>query len=214
MMEDGHQNAVVDNSLFRRSFLKTGTLTSSGLALGLSGTAPVSAGDEENGDGDSEGLNLADVSYLQLLAYHHRSAIQIGEMALNRAEHQELRNFLEQSINNQIEGLEKIKSILSDAGIDPGCVLDIDLEDVRVLITGIPGEPKPNERAYLKTLEGEEFDLRFLEIFPYHHRGAVQLSKVVLREGRSAEVEQLAQNTIETQIEGITQMYQWYINWI
>ncbi|UHQ99278.1 DUF305 domain-containing protein (plasmid) [Natrinema zhouii] len=214
MTQNEDQYETVDDNLFRRSVLKTGMLTSSGLALGLSGATPVSAGEESTGAKDTQDLNLADVSYLQLLAYHHRSAIQMGEMALERVEHQELHEFLEMSIQKQTEGIQRIKDILSDAGIDPGEALDINLDDIRVLVTAIPGEPKPNELAYLESLEGEEFDLRFLEVFPYHHHGAIQMSKEVMKECGSTEVEKLANNTIETQLEGITQMYQWYLEWI
>jgi uncharacterized protein (DUF305 family) len=138
--------------------MKSGALASTGLALGMSGATPTLAAteNENRDDVDTGDLNLADVTFLQLMAYHHHGAIEIAELADERTDREELLDLAEMEIDHQAEELEEIEEILSDAGIDPGQVLEADLDDIRGLVTAIPGNPKPNELADLRRLEGEE----------------------------------------------------------
>ncbi|QLK27164.1 DUF305 domain-containing protein [Natrinema zhouii] len=207
----------------RRSFLQTGTLASAGLALGLSGAAPAAAaGDgstETDGmaatDGSSDGeLNLADVGFLQLMAYHHRAGIEAASLVPERTNHEALARFAERVIEGQREGIARIESILADAGIEPAHLLEVDLDAVRDMVTSIPGNLRPNELAYLSRLEATTFDLRFIETFANHHRGAIQLSHLVLREGQSPAVERMATDIVETQQSQIVQLYAWYLDWV
>lgn len=212
MADDEHRNAVSTDAS-RRSVLKNGTLASAGLALGLSGSTPAAA-DRESASVDGTPLNLADVTFLQLMAYHHRGAIELASLAPERTTRQPLREFAEEAIAMQREEINEIETLLADAGIEPGRVLEADLDEVRMLVTAIPGNPTPNELAYLERLEGQRFDLRFIERFAAHHSGAIQLSRLVLREGQSPEVERMAREIIETQLEEIVQQYRWYLNWV
>lgn len=198
----------------RRSFMKLSTLASGGLALGMAGSGTVAGAQTGDGDADGTQLNLADVAFLQVMAYHHRGAVEMAELAEDRTDREELLDFADQAIAHQQEEVDEMKTLLEDAGIDPGQVLDYDLDDVRGYVTAIPGEPEPNELTYLETLSDEDFNLRFIELFTYHHSGAVQLSKQVLQQGQSDEVAELAEEIMEMQIGEITQMYEWYLDWI
>lgn len=197
----------------RRSFLKAGALASGGLALGLSGGSGVAAGHgDENADGKNS-LNLADVTFLQMMAYHHRGAVELAGLASERTDREELLEFAEMAIEAQSDEIEQIRTMLRDAGINPGEVLDVDLDTVRGLVSNIPGMFKANELAHLRSLEGTEFDLTFIDIFTYHHRGAIILSKEVLTHGQSPGVEQLANGIIDAQKSQIIRMYRWYLDW-
>ncbi|ELY67627.1 DUF305 domain-containing protein [Natrinema versiforme] len=207
----------------RRSFLQTGTLASAGLALGLSGAAPAAATDGETTDSaepSSTGaasdtdLNLADIGFLQLMAYHHRGGIEAASLVPERTNHSALAEFAETVIEAQREGIARIESILTEAGIEPEHLLEVDLDAVRTMVTSIPGNLRPNELAYLQRLEGTTFDLRFIETFANHHRGAIQLSHLVLQEGQSPAVEAMATDIIETQQAQIVRMYTWYLDWV
>ncbi|QCS41731.1 DUF305 domain-containing protein [Natrinema versiforme] len=207
----------------RRSFLQTGTLASAGLALGLSGAAPAAAtggdstGSDETPAGDAASdteLNLADVGFLQLMAYHHRGGIEAASLVPERTNHDALAEFAETVLEGQREGLVRIESILAEAGIEPEHLLEADLDAVRDMVTSIPGNLRPNELAYLQRLEGTTFDLRFIETFANHHRGAIQLSHLVLREGQSPAVEAMANDIVETQQAQIARMYAWYLDWV
>ncbi|WP_226480178.1 DUF305 domain-containing protein [Natrinema amylolyticum] len=207
----------------RRSFLQTGTLASAGLALGLSGAAPAAATDDgpTGTDGliESDGsrateLNLADVGFLQLMAYHHRGGIEAASLVPERTNHDALAEFAESVIEAQRQGIARIERLLVEAGLEPGPLLEIDLDAVRDMVTSIPGNLRPNELAYLRSLEGTEFDLRFIEKFANHHSGAIQLSQLVLREGQSPAVEAMATDIIETQQSEIVEMYTWYLEWV
>lgn len=184
----------------------------------MSGTTPALADDHHHGADDHHhgtgDLNLADVTFLQLMAYHHRGALELAELVPARTDRAELIDFSEMAIEHQAEEIEEIETILSDDGIDPGEVLEHDLDEIRGFVSAIPGQPEANEIAYLRTLEDKRFDLRFIELFTYHHGGAIQLSRVVCEQGESDEVEQLAEDIIEMQLNEIIQMYQWYLDWV
>lgn len=195
----------------RRSFLKAGALASGGLTLGLSSGGIAAGQDGEDTSGGE--LNLADITFLEMIAYHHRGAVELAELAPERTDREELLDFSEMAIEMQTDEIEQIRTIFRNGGIDPGEVLDADLDDVRGLVSNIPGMPEPNELAHLRSLEGTEFDLTFIDLFAPHHRGAIILSKEVLQRGQSPEVEELATEIIDTQKGEIIQMYQWYLNW-
>ncbi|WP_436346440.1 DUF305 domain-containing protein [Natronorubrum sp. FCH18a] len=198
----------------RRTLLKTGALASSGLALGLGGAVSGAADEPVAHDEDGNPLNLADVTFLQLMAYHHRGGIELAELVPERTDHDQLREMARMAIEMQTQEIEEIEGILADAGIEPGRVLRADLDDVRGFVTAIPGQPEVNELAYLESLEGRQFDLRFIERFTYHHSGAIQLSQRLLREGQSPVVAELAEGIIEMQLEEIVQLYGWYLEWV
>lgn len=207
----------------RRTFLQSGTLVSAGLALGLSGAAPAAAMDDKTTETDetagadgscATGLNLADVGFLQLMAYHHRNGIEAAALVAERTNHESLARFAERVIEAQRQGIARIERLLAEAGIEPGHLLEIDLDAVRDMVTAIPGTLRPNELAYLRGLEGTAFDLRFVEKFTNHHSGAIQLSQLVLQEGQSPAVERMATDIIDTQQSQIVQLYRWYLEWV
>lgn len=213
MTGDSSRTEPIDES--RRSLLKSGALVSSGFALGLGeGTGTVAADGEVARDGDGNSMNLADVGFLQLMAYHHRGGIEAAQLVGERTAHEQLRQFAETVVRSQRRGIQRIEGILADAGIEPGDLLRADLDDVREFLSAIPGQPTASEIAYLESLEGPDFDLRFIERFTYHHSGAIQLSQRVLQAGESPVVADLAEEIIAGQLEEIVKMYQWYLEWV
>ncbi|AEH37113.1 DUF305 domain-containing protein [Halopiger xanaduensis] len=212
MSDDTNSDETHDAT--RRSVLRNGPLASAGLALGLAGTAPAAADSKGTRSAASgSDLNLADVTFLQTMAYHHRGGIEAAQLVPERTGHDALREFSQTVIRNQRQGIDRIERILTDAGLEPGQLLEVDLDAVRDLVTSIPGNLRPNELAYLRTLEGTAFDLRFVERFANHHSGAIQLSQLVLQEGQSPAVEEMATDIIDAQRADIVQMYRWYLDW-
>lgn len=209
-----HDHKLGNPESTRRTFLSMGGLASTGLVLGVPSTEATADQDATDAHLEETQLNLADVTFLQLMAYHHRAALEIAELAQERTDREELLDLAQLEIDHQQQEIDEMKGILSEAGIDPGRVLGVDLDDVRTMVTAIPGNPKPNELADLRSRAGEAFDLRFIELFTYHHSGAIQLSQQVIHEGQSQEVTELAEEIIEMQRGMILEMYRWYIEWV
>lgn len=85
MPEDENPLTGLTDKSSRRSILKTGALASGGLAFGLSATSSAAvASDEDEEDVDENSLNLADITFLQLLIYHHRSGIELAQLVPDR----------------------------------------------------------------------------------------------------------------------------------
>ncbi len=67
--------------------------------------------------------------------------------------------------------------------------------------------------ANLKGKTGDAFDKAFLEEMIVHHRGAVDMAKLVLETSKRSELRKLAEDIIKAQEKEIAQMKTWQAEW-
>lgn len=77
----------------------------------------------------------------------------------------------------------------------------------------MPGMMSSEDMDRLGMLEGEEFDLAFLDMMTAHHEGAIQQATEVLDSGQAPEVAELAEAIIQAQQAEIEQMAAWEAEW-
>jgi len=77
----------------------------------------------------------------------------------------------------------------------------------------MPGMMDEGRMVALEDLQGQGFDLAFIETMSEHHEGAIEMAETVLAEGENAEVAQVAESIIEAQRAEIDQMRQWQQDW-
>ncbi len=75
------------------------------------------------------------------------------------------------------------------------------------------GSAMEDMNAALKGKTGDEFDKVFLSEMIVHHRGAVEMAKAVLVDGKHEELKQLARDIIAAQTKEIAQMQTWAGDW-
>jgi uncharacterized protein (DUF305 family) len=67
--------------------------------------------------------------------------------------------------------------------------------------------------ASLQTLKGAEFETSVLQQMIQHHRGAIEMAKMVADHTQRPELRQLAEKIISTQQQDIGQMTKWLADW-
>ncbi|RMI37907.1 DUF305 domain-containing protein [Streptomyces triticirhizae] len=153
--------------------------------------------------------DAADIGYMHRMVDHHGQALQMSELALERAENEAVRGIAERIAASQGPEIEVMRAWLDDrgAGGEPG---DHEGHGDHGEHGGegeaMPGMARPEELAELAAAEGVAFDALFLELMTRHHEGAVTMAAEVLGTTTDQTVEQLATDVIATQNAEIDRM--------
>lgn len=151
------------------------------------------------------------MQFLQAMIPHHQSAMEMAELVPEPTERPELRELAEAIIGSQEAEIEQMRSLLTEAGEDPDAVngMDMDMGDETMSEMMDPSMMM----AELEGLQGQEFDLAFLDLTTMHHQGAIEMSEMVLEQGADAQIAELADGNIEEQRTEIEQMQEWQQAW-
>lgn len=182
------------------------------LVLGVSYTAaaqsmlssPASSAALTNGSMESSCIykyNQADVNYMTSMIEHHQGAIKMAEMVPQHTNRSEIVNLSTRVIEVQEREIENMEALLNES-----CILPTVDEDKHIA-------PTERQVNYLDSLNGTEFDLTFINMMAAHHTDAIMESRIVLRDGKSEQVKEIAQNVTGAQQKEIEQMYNWYLEW-
>ncbi|WP_017611866.1 DUF305 domain-containing protein [Nocardiopsis salina] len=167
------------------------------LALAACGQA---TGDEDSpgsGSAEQEQYNEADVHFAQMMIPHHEQAVEMADLADDRAGG-EVGELSDEIRDAQGPEIQQMQQMLQDWGEDSGEDMDH---------SGMAGMLSDEQMEELADSEGEQFDTLFLELMIEHHEGAVDMAETVLEDGTSPEARELAEEIVDTQEEEIEQMH-------
>jgi uncharacterized protein (DUF305 family) len=171
----------------------------------LAALAVVAAGCGDDDDSPAMG-NATDVAFVNDMTRHHEAAIEMAEMAEDRAEHPELRAMARDIVSAQrgeIADMRRMHDAMGDDmehGMHGG---DMGMSDHAM---GMDMDMDALESA-------RPFDEAFLEAMIDHHRGAITMSRELLEKGESSELRDLGQSIIDAQTREIEQMRAWMEDW-
>jgi uncharacterized protein (DUF305 family) len=148
--------------------------------------------------------NGADVEFTQMMIVHHQGALEMAELAVERASTDDVRALAERIAAAQGPEIDLMsgwletwdEELAADAehgGMDHGG-MDMD------------GMDQEEAMAALSELEGVEFDRKFLELMVAHHRGATEMAQTQLAEGADPDALALARSIRDDQNAEITEM--------
>lgn len=137
-----------------------------------------------------------EIKFMKNMIDHHMMAIMEAEMCLEEAVHAELYQLCESIIATQSEEMMMMQSWLLEW-------------------YGISYEPqmKGNMMDKLGSLEGEEFEIMFMEMMIKHHRSAIKDSEKCLDRAYHPELLSTCQGIIDTQSQEIQLMQGWLCEW-
>ncbi|HEV2753656.1 MAG TPA: DUF305 domain-containing protein [Solirubrobacteraceae bacterium] len=152
--------------------------------------------------GDDTQANGIDRAFAEQMIPHHQSAVDMAEIALERAERPELRELAEQIISSQEAEIAELEEALDDelAGVEPQS-MGMSMEAM-----GMDMDPGMLRSA-------QPFDLAFIDMMIPHHEGAIVMSDVELRRGENREMRDLAREITAAQEREIAQMREWRTVW-
>lgn len=141
-----------------------------------------------------------DVKFLDMMAHHHRHAIEIWELVAERASHPELRQYADKAIAEQ-----KREIVLMDIWRDRWWK--------SVPRPPYHGDQAPELTARLKAARGGTFDEAFLAMMIPHHQRAAAMARDAAQNGEMPEVRELAQIIVNQQEEEVAIMSGWQKAW-
>ena len=152
--------------------------------------------------GDDPQANGIDRAFAEQMIPHHQGAIDMAEVALERAEHPELRELAEQIISSQESEIAELEEALDEelAGVEPKS-LGMSME-----MMGMGMDPE-------MLSEAQPFDQAFIDMMIPHHEGAIVMSDVELQRGENPEMQDLAREITAAQEREIAQMREWRRAW-
>jgi len=146
--------------------------------------------------------NTTDRAFLNDMTPHHQSAIQMAHIAQQRGEHPQIKSLATSIVADQqseialmgkLQGQIKAGDAKSTLGMNMHAMgMDMNM--------GALTDARP-------------FDRSFIDDMVPHHRGAVEMAKMELAQGKNPEARALAQRIIDSQGKEIGEMNQWRTQW-
>jgi uncharacterized protein (DUF305 family) len=130
---------------------------------------------------------------------HHQMAIEMAELCLTKAVHDELRAMCEDIIAAQSQEIDQMQQWLSD------------WYGIQYAPTMKPGDQNMLER--LASASGAEFEIAFMEMMIRHHARGIREGEQCLKKAYHADLIEMCHDIIATQSAEIAQLEAWLCQW-
>ena len=169
-----------------------------GMDMGGDATAADAAREMVEEDG-----GYSDRAFIDAMVPHHRGAVEMAEVALENAEHREIRELAEDVVAAQEKEIEDLRAIKEEeygtseipSGMDRGEMDAMGMTDSQEL-----AERRP-------------FDKAFIDAMIPHHESAIAMANAALDGSDNPEVREIARAIVEAQEKEIAQMEAWRQDW-
>ncbi|MFG3506694.1 DUF305 domain-containing protein [Streptomyces sp. NPDC047821] len=167
------------------------------------GSAPA-ASPSASAPAERGGHNAADVAFAQGMIPHHRQAVDMADMAADRASATEVKELAAAIKKAQDPEIRTLSGWLTSWGEQvPG-------EDAPAGHSGhgdgMAGMMTPQEMDQLEKSSGKAFDTAFLKLMIKHHEGAVAMARTEQAKGSHGPAKEMAAAIIASQSAEITRM--------
>ena len=177
--------------------------------------------------------NAADVSFAQQMIEHHRGAIEMAQLAPDRAASQEVKDLAGKIEAAQAPEIELMTGWLQawdaamstgggmgmgttggmdmgtiSSGMNMGTTGGMDMSTSSSGMAGMPGMMTAEQMTALTAATGAEFDRMFLEMMVVHHQGAVEMADTEIAQGANPDALALAESIKTSQTAEIEEMQQ------
>ena len=183
--------------MMRRTLAATALILAAapGLSSCASNTDDTEAG---AGTGARSQFNDADVAFATDMIPHHQQAVQMAEVAADRAGSDQVRQLAEDIEAAQGPEIDTMTGWLEDWGQGtPSGSMDHGDMGHGDASGGMPGMMTADQMNMLEDAEGEPFDRMFLEMMIQHHEGAIDMARTEQANGENPDAIALAEQ-VET----------------
>lgn len=153
---------------------------------------------------DAAAHNDADAEFAQMMIIHHEGAIEMAQLAVEKAAAEEVRALGERIAQAQGPEIDLMSGWLEAWGEEQPD--DADMGGMGHEGMDMDGMDQAAVMAELDGLGGTDFDRRFLELMIEHHKGAIVMAETERGAGESPDATGLAQTIIDDQTAEITEM--------
>lgn len=198
MREPGTSRIIRGVAISGAVFLAAVSLSGCTINLGTSNTDNESGMMGNNGMMNNQGnagFSGSDIMFAQMMIPHHQQAVDMGTLAETRALSPDVKSLAAKIKAEQAPEIAQMKGWLADAQAS----MDMGHE------MGMGGMLSDADMNALENAKGAEFDRLYLEGMIAHHKGAIQMAKMVI-DSNNAEAAALGKAIIESQTKQIAFM--------
>ncbi len=144
----------------------------------------------------------SDAAFVDAMVPHHEGAVEMAQVALENAEHEEIRLLAQDIISGQqaeIEQFGRIRERLEGSPME-----GMSEEEMNQAMGMMDAQDLAQQRP---------FDLAFIDAMTPHHESAIEMANVALEESEDPEIREIAQGIVDAQESEIAQMEQWRAEW-
>jgi uncharacterized protein (DUF305 family) len=185
--------------MFSRAILFTAAASSVALAL----VVVTGCGDDDSGVGagtDTDGAFVAEMTA------HHEAAIEMAELALDQAEHEQVRQLADRIIATQSDQIDAMEGMNQR-------MFGMAMGDGEHGTMGMSDHEMGMDMDMMSLEEAKPFDSAFIDAMVAHHQGAIRMARVELEQGSDPQVKDLAETIIAAQSREIEQVNSWHQRW-
>ena len=184
-------------------------LTLLAIAAIAAGTLVAACGEDDTGSGggsstsESAHGNGVDRAFATAMIPHHRSAVDMAEIANERSNRSEIKQLADAIVSTQNAEIEKLTALdqqLKDAGVEAG---DLGVAEHEM---GMGEDASMLEDA-------KPVDREFIDMMIPHHQGAIRMARAELETGQNHELKALAEAIVDAQAKEIDEMNTWRVEW-
>jgi uncharacterized protein (DUF305 family) len=146
----------------------------------------------------------ADEAFIDAMVPHHQGAIEMARVALENAEHEEIKELSRNIISSQQAEIEQLKAIKKEEFGTSRVPIEMSPKQMRDM--GMLMDPQ-------SLADENPFDEAFIDAVIPHHQSAIYMAQVAFEESKIPKIEELAQNIVSTQKQEIEQMRHWREQW-
>lgn len=159
----------------------------------------LSADEAADQRAEDDSPNSADVSYARMMIEHHTQALELTELAPERAESTKVEKLAERIAAAQGPEIAAMRSWLKTYGKEDG---QGDTHDH----ASMPGMATEAQIDKLRAAKGKAFDQLFLTLMITHHEGAITMAADVKGQGNNIRIEEMADDVVAQQTAEISRM--------
>jgi uncharacterized protein (DUF305 family) len=148
-----------------------------------------------------------ELQFIDTMIVHHQGAIDAGQLAPTRCQHDELKQLARSIVNDQQTEISQLRAWRSEwFGEKPAAV--------NMELPGMRDGMREMDLEKLDRLKENPFDLEFIRQMIPHHEGAVLMASDLLKQKNThAELVKLADSIVSSQSGEIEQMRLWQAEW-
>ncbi|WP_200302056.1 DUF305 domain-containing protein [Streptomyces adelaidensis] len=158
----------------------------------------LSPEDVEKQRAEDDSPNSADFDYTRMMIEHHTQALEMTELAPERAKSTQVKRIAE-----RIAAAQKPEIAAMEGWLKTN---DGDKQDTSHDHETMPGMATSAQLKELGALRGKKFDDLFLTLMITHHEGAITMATDVKAQGNNILVEEMADDVIAQQATEISRM--------
>jgi uncharacterized protein (DUF305 family) len=152
----------------------------------------------------TENGKYSDKAFIDAMVPHHQGAIVMARVALENAEHEEIRDLSRNIVLTQQAEIGELKAIKKEEFGTSNVPMEMSQEQMRGM--GMMMDPQA-------LADENPFDQAFIDAMIPHHRSAIEMAKVAIQESENPRIKELAGNIVSAQKGEIEQMRSWREQW-